>query len=154
MEKNELKNLVSNIVEKANILKDKYTEEKTAQVNYACVFSHDDEEFVSLNEAAKSLGNIVKETPTGSLFRIEPLDTVAGKLQLLKIRKPDQTRMERGDADFTVKDYDSLKKKHISQDFFKLIQRDDFEMIELMNPMFDVRVYFSNPPLGEQLEIK
>lgn len=71
----------------------------------------------------------------------------------MKIRQPDKTRPEQGDADFTVDNFEDFKKKYISQDHFKLIPRDGFEMIELMDNEFDVRSYFSNPPLDKQLNI-
>jgi len=153
MEEINLKNLVKEIVEKATALKNKYTDEKHAPVNYACVFSQNDEEFNILSASAKQIGDVIKETPTGPLFHILPLDTVSGQLKLLKIRQADKTRPERGDADFTVDTYQDFKKKHISQDIFKLIKKDDFEMIELMESGYDVRAYFSNPPLDKQLNI-
>jgi len=48
---------------------------------------------------------MIQKTEKGSLFKIFPIATIAGELQLLKIRNPDSTRPERGDADFTVFDY-------------------------------------------------
>jgi len=148
-----LENLVKEIVKKATTLKNKHTDEKHSPVNYACVFSQNDNEFGVLIESAKQMGNVIKETPTGPLFQIQPLDTISGQLRLLKIRQPDKTRPELGDADFTVGNYQKFKKKHISKDFFKLIERENFEMIELMDSGFDVRAYFSNPPLDKQLNI-
>ncbi len=96
------------------------------------------------------MGVVVKPTSTGPLFRIKPLKTVSGDLRLLKIRLPDPTRPELGDADFTVRDFSTFKKSHLSRKGFRPIPR-DFEMIELMEPGSDVRTYFSNPPLDEQL---
>ena len=98
---------------------------------------------------SKQLGKIFKETQTGPLFLID-LDTESGKLNLLKIRKPDETRKERGDADFTVDDYNNFKKNYLPKPSFSLIKRDKFEMIELVNSNFNVQTYFSNPPLNQQ----
>lgn len=153
MDQNSLENLVKEIVEKASVLKDKYVEEKNAPVNYACIFSQDGSEFNDLVEITKQIGSIIKDTPTGPLFHIHPINTVSGQLKLLKIRQPDKTRPEQGDADFTVDNFEDFKKKYILQANFKLISRDDFEMIELMDNEFDVRSYFSNPPLDKQLNI-
>jgi len=73
---------------------------------------------------------------------------------LLKIRKPDPTRPELGDADFTVENYPEFKQRHLSKTGFSLIQkRKDFEMLELADPKFHVRAYFSNPPLDKQLKV-
>ena len=152
MRVSELKSAVQNIVKEAARLKDKHTAEKTAHVNYTCIFSQDQREYESLIEAVRQLGGKVRrETPTGPLFEIAPLTTESGKLRLLKIRIPDRTRPERGDADFTVADYGSFKGKYLSKPGFKLIERPEMEMIELMDGAFNVRAYFSNPPLDKQL---
>ena len=149
-----LKIKVQDIVKQATSLKNKYIMDKNTPVNYACIFSQSKEEYEELLEAVQKIGNIIKETPTGLLFYINPLNTVSGVLKLLKVRLPDATRPELGDADFTISNFSDFKKKYLSKDGFKLIKREDFEMIELIDSEFDVRVYFSNPPLDKQLDIK
>jgi hypothetical protein len=47
------------------------------------------------------------------LFKIEPLVTVAGNLQILKIRKYDKEHTEWGDADFTIENFDDFKNKYL-----------------------------------------
>ncbi len=154
MNAEDLKIMVQKIVKQACALKDKHTDEKNARVNYACIFSQNKEEYEKLIEAAKNIGTVIEQTSTGLLFHIHPIENVSGKLKLLKIRLPDKTRTERGDADFTVSDYLDFKKKYLSKKGFRLIKREDFEMIELVDSGSDVRAYFSNPPLDEQLGIK
>ncbi len=143
--------IVKDIVSEAKDLKDEHTKEKNARVNYACIFCQDQIEWKEFLEKAKQIGKIIQETPTGPVFQIPPLDTVAGKLQLLKIRKPDPTRPKRGDADFTVSDYQRFKKKHLGKTGFSLIKKEKFEMIELVDKKYGVRCYFSHPTLGEVL---
>ena len=151
----ELKRFVQEIVKKANELKNKHTSEKNAPVNYACIFCQNDEHYNNLLSVVSEMGNVIMETSMGPVYHIEPLETVSGKLQLLKIRKPDPTRPELGDADFTVEKYPEFKEKHLNKPGFKLMKkREDFEMIELIDPKFDVRAYFSEPPLDKQLGIK
>ena len=155
MDVKNLKSMIQKIVEQACVLKDKHTNQKNAHVNYACIFSQSEKEYKELIEISGKIGKVVEEMVSGLLFQIKPLNTVAGTLQLLKIRIPDVTRPERGDADFTVSNYPEFKRKYLSQKRFKLLKkREDFEMIELVGPGFNVRVYFSNPPLDEQLGIK
>ncbi len=154
MDVRNLRQFVQEIVKKASNLKDKHTSEKNASVNYACIFCQNDEQYDSFVTVVQKISKVVEETPTGTLFHIQPLNTIAGKLRLLKIRKPDATRPELGDADFTVSDYPEFKKKYLSQEGFSLIVRKNFEMIELVDPKFNVRAYFSNPPLDKQLGIK
>ena len=153
MNVNELKLLVKEIVEKATKLKNKYTDQVNASVNYAYIFSQSNNEYESLINITNEIGKVIKATPTGPLFYIQPLDTISGKLLLLKIRKSDNTRPERGDADFTVDNYLNFKKKYLSQEGFKLIERETMEMIELIDSEFDVRVYFSDPPLNKQVGV-
>ncbi len=153
MDPNELKALAQRITKSAKRLKDHHTTEKSAPVNYVCVFSHSQEEFEALSASAHQLGQVVRETATGPLFQISPLKTVAGTLKLLKVRAPDATRPEQGDADFTVADYMQFKKTYLPKPGFKLIERPQMEMIELMDSKFDVRAYFSHPPLDQQLGI-
>ncbi|MFH1505827.1 MAG: hypothetical protein ABIE94_02460 [archaeon] len=154
MDEENLKLKVREIVEQARALKDKHTNQKDAPVNYACIFSQSKEEYDTLIEVMNKMGKIIKETSMGPVFQIEPLDTVSGKLNLLKIRLPDEKRPEKGDADFTVSDYPAFKEKYLSKEGYKLIERDNFEMIELIDPEFDVLAYFSYPTLGEYLGIK
>jgi hypothetical protein len=149
-----LKIKVKSIVEKATALKNKHIDNKNTPVNYACIFSQSQEEYDELLKAAQKIGNVIKETPTGPLFHIEPLQTVSGVLKLLKIRLPDPTRPEIGDSDFTISNFPEFEKKYLSRPGFKVMRRKDFYMIELADSSFDVRAYFSNPPLDKQLNIK
>lgn len=148
-----MENLIENIVKEAESLKDKYTNQKGIPVNYTCIFCQSEKEQSNFLKEAHKLGTIIQETPSGPLFKIS-LDTIAGKLQLLKIRKPDPTRPERGDADFAVSDYPAFKEKYFNQPGFSLIKKDNFEMIELCEKDNNVRVYFSDPPLDKQLGLK
>lgn len=146
----ELQVIIRNIVRDAEILKNKHTDQINIPVNYACIFSHSQEEYELLKNVASKMGTVLKETDKGPLFHINPLPTVAGNLKLLKVRMPFAQRPERGDADFSVHDYDKFKKTYLSRSGFSLITKPNFEMIELIDPEFDVLTYFSHPPLDEQ----
>lgn len=146
-----LKQVVGDIVAQSMALKNRHTAEPAAPVNYACIFTQSAAEHADLTEAVRTLGPVVKETSSGLLYDIGGLETVAGTLRILKIRNPDPTRPERGDADFTVSDYPSFKATYLSRPGFKLITRSYMEMIELMEPGCAVRAYFSDPPVDRQL---
>ena len=154
MDTEDLKIRVKSIVEKATALKNKHIDEKNTPVNYACIFSQSKEEYDELIEVTRKIGKVIQEMPTGLLFHIEPLQTISGTLKLLKIRIPDPTRPELGDADFTVSNFPEFEKKYLSKRGFKIMQKETFYMIELIDSDFDVRAYFSNPPLDEQLNLK
>ncbi len=147
----ELESLVKFIVSQAKALKDKHTKEHNAPVNYACVFCHSQEEYDDLVKAAGKMGKVVDNTQTGPVFQITPIETIAGKLRVLKIRVPDSTRPERGDADFTVSDYKAFKAESLAKPGFKLITREKMEMVELSSSGYNVRAYFSNPTLEKVL---
>ena len=149
MKAEELKKLVQKIVADSLLLSSAHTSEQKAPVNYACIFAHSAQEYEEMVEAARQLGTIAQETPTGPVFHISLLSTVAGDLPLLKIRRPDQKRPERGDADFTVSDYDSFKNAYLGKPGFSLIKRTNMEMIELLDQSYDVIAYYSHPTLAE-----
>ncbi len=148
-----LKKLVLSIVKRATALKNKHTDENAAPINYACIFSQTEKEYQELLKTTHKIGKVVQETPSGFLFHINNLETISGTLKLLKIRIPDTTRPERGDADFTITDFSKFEEKYLSQDGFKRMEKPDFYMIELMDPTFNVRAYFSNPPLDKSLNL-
>lgn len=144
------------IVSKTIELNNVYLPGESVKINYSAIFCQNDTEYTRLNEEASKLGEVAEDTATGPLYKFtEPFQTVAGPLWLLKIRKPDMTRTQRGDADYTLDDYYSFKEKHIHHtEHFKLIDRDNFEMLELRDEKVDVLCYFSNIPLTEQLGIR
>ncbi|MFA6096066.1 MAG: hypothetical protein WC788_00380 [Candidatus Paceibacterota bacterium] len=127
--------------------------DESTKVNYSAIFCQSRAEYEALNREASELGDVVEDNSTGPLYKFyKPLQTLAGPLWLLKVRKPDPARLERGDADFTLRDYNSFKEKYLKDDeHFKLIDRVNFEMIELKDSKFDVLSYFSNIPLTIQL---
>jgi hypothetical protein len=133
-----------------------YVPDELVRINYSAIFCENDAEYEELNKEAAQIGDVVEDTPTGPLYKLhKPLQTLAGPLWLLKIRKPDPTRPQRGDADFTLKDYYSFKEKYSKNtEHFKVIDRGNFEMIELKDSKFDVLSYFSNIPLTLQFSIE
>jgi len=150
---NNLRATVTNIVSKAQALKNKHTDQVSAPVNYACIFAQSEDEYNEMESIFKEWGEPVHETKTGFVYRIPSLETSAGELTLLKLRKPDPTRPERGDADFTVSNYPEFKAKYLDKPNVKLIERPEMEMMELTDSDFDVRAYFSNPILEKVLEM-
>ena len=149
----ELKKLTQEIVSEARRLSAAHTNEGDAPVNYACIFAQSQAEYENMVVLAGQLGTVVEGTPMGPVFHITPLPTDAGMLRLLKIRHPDPKRPERGDADFTVSDYQTFKRTYLGKPGFGLIERKHMEMIELFDPSFNVLAYYSHPPLADVLKI-
>ena len=138
--------LIRTVVEKCVVLKDKYVQENDIVIDYVCLFSHSPEEYQEFLTHASHLGTVASETETGPVFAFNtPPSTSAGKPKVLKIRKPDLARPQMGYVDFTT-DYQSFKKKYLGRQGFSLIQRKEFEMMELRDKAFNVLVYFSSIP--------
>jgi len=148
-----LKNLALEIVGEAQRLSTSRTSEGKAPVNYACVFAQSEGEYEELVNIARQMGTEVQETAMGPVFLIAPISTVAGELELLKIRRPDSKRRQRGDADFTVADYEKFKKTYWGRPGFGIIKRQEMEMIELIDPAYNAIAYFSHPTLAVVLKI-
>ncbi|MFR0823350.1 MAG: flavin reductase family protein [Clostridia bacterium] len=147
-----MEKLIQTIVKQSKELNDKYISNKVV-INYCCIFAQSQEQYEDLEGKTQEIGRIISNTKTGNLYQINPIETIAGPLRILKIRKPDITRPELGDCDFKIDDYEQVKKIVLNRDNFKLIEREKFEMLELMDKDFNVRVYYSNPPVIEQYEI-
>jgi len=138
MSENKLIDLIEKIVLKCTELKNKYVEEQNLTADWVCIFSQSDEEYQELNRQANEIGEVIETTETGLIYKF-------GKPKLLKIRMPDITRPEIGDVDF-ITNYPEFKQKYLDNNRFKLIVREKFEMIELTDSDFNVRVYFSSIP--------
>lgn len=156
MDMDTITEILEYIIPKTLELNRLYIPNESVRVNYSAIFCQSDAEYEELNKKAAQIGNVTEDTPTGPLYKFhKPLQTLAGPLWLLKIRKPDSTRPQRGDADFTLKDYNSFKEKYLKDNgHFKIIDRRNFEMIELKDSKFNVISYFSNIPLTVQLGIE
>ena len=154
MDTNKIKKIVYDIVSDARLLNYKHTLERDAPVNYACIFTQNSFEYEEMINLANKMGDIVKETTMGPVFLLVPITTISGNLRLVKIRKHDQKRPERGDADFTVADYETFKQTYLGKPGFSLIKREKMEMIELIDPSYNVLAYYSHPTLAEVLKLE
>jgi hypothetical protein len=151
---NNLVKTIQNIVFRSTELKNKYTDEKEAPVEFGCIFCQNEDEYTNFTDLITSIGKIVEDTKSGfTYFLNKPINTVSGPLRLVKIRKPDALRRERGDADFNT-NYEGFKQKYQNNPKFELIKRETFEMLRLSDPNFDVMACFSNIPKSEDLGIK
>lgn len=142
------------IVSRSNELKNKFTDASTAPVEFACIFCQNGKEYEKFTNSIQSLGKIIQNTESGFTYLLnEPIKTVAGPLRLIKIRKPDTRRRERGDADFNT-DYINFKREYQKNPKFELVKRRTFEMLRLSDPEYHTMACFSNTPLSKDLGIK
>lgn len=64
----DLEGIVKYIVVESVKLKNKYTNEVNAKVEFGDIFSQNDEEFKGLTEAISKMGKIVFVAPTGNII--------------------------------------------------------------------------------------
>jgi len=148
-----LTKIINYIVNRSTELKNKFTNASTVPVEFACIFCQNEKEYEEFTDSIKTLGKIVQKTSSGFTYLLdEPIKTISGPLRLVKIRKPDTQRPERGDADFNT-EYKNFKKKYQGNHKFELIKRDIFEMLRLSDPSFDVMACFSSIPMSKDLHI-
>jgi hypothetical protein len=148
----DLKKIIQYIVEDSVKLKNTYTDEISAKVEFCDIFSKDEDEFRQLAEIINRTGKIVCTTPTGNIYKLrKPIETTAGKLYLVKIRKSDSSLSIRGDADFNI-NYEKFKQRYGSNQNFELIVREKFEMLRLSDSDFDVMTCFSNIPVRKWIK--
>lgn len=151
-----MKNLLSTInyiVDCSTELKNKCTDASSAPVEFACIFCQNEEEYKQFTDAVATLGKVAETAQNGFTYLLDkPIQTIAGPLRLVKIRKPDIQRPERGDADFNT-DYKNFKKKYQKNAGFEFVKRETFEMLRLSDPDFDVLTCFSNIPKSTTLKI-
>jgi hypothetical protein len=144
---------INYIVNKSIELKNKFTDAFFAPVEFVCIFCQNEEEYREFTSSIEKLGKIIEDTKSGFTYLLdEQIVTAAGQLRLVKIRKPDLNRPERGDADFNT-DYEEFKKKYQNNLNFELIKRKTFEMLRLSDPKFDVLACFSNIPKSKDLKV-
>ena len=146
--------IINDIANRSTELKNKFTNVSTTPMEFVCIFCQNEEEYKELTISINTLGKIVQKTKSGFIYLLdEPIKTKAGSSRLIKIRKPDPQRPERGDADFKT-DYKNFKKRYQKNPRFELIKRGTFEMLRLSSPNFKVMSCFSNIPKSKELGIK
>ncbi len=153
MNKNDLEKIINYLVVQGITTIHRYTGEKNPTIDYVAIFSKDENEFGNLEKIAEEIGTPVNTgtASTGKTIKLnEPIKTAAGIITYIKIRKPDDTRPQRGAPDFKIKNYQLFKEKYLtSAGNFTLMLRKDYEMIEIKGT--DVLVYIPNKTINDRL---
>ena len=141
----ELRKAIDYVAKKTTELSRKFTANEYP-INYLTIFSHYADEFENIEKILFTMGKQVGENNGPFIQLNEPIQLSNGKLEKIRIRQPDPYRMQVGCNDFTVPDYAAFKEKYVTNNpqHFRVIQRPKFEMIELLDPDFDVLAYVLN----------
>jgi len=153
-ETNPVVKIVNEILEESFPLLRREVKDSISSAGFVDIFPHSDEERESLIDSINLVAKMIHPTDRGDIYVLdEPVKTKYGEFWLVKIRIVDPTRTERGAPDFLPKDYSAFKSKYSGKEGFKVIEREDFEMMELMSPGAKVRIYFPNKTVAETLGI-
>jgi len=123
---------------------------ENAQPDVAAIFCLDQFELGRLTTQIELIGKEVEETETGITYLLDtPYAVENDSVRLIKLRHPDPTRIWRGDVDYKLAEYNKYQLLSIADS--KLIERPGYSMVEITDPLSDVLLYFSNPPLSQDL---
>jgi len=131
----------------------RFTSEKDFFIDYVAIFSKDEKEYKNLERIVEEIGIQVQTgtAKTGKTIKLnKPIKTESGILEYIKIRKPDDTRPQRGAPDFQIQNYNKFKEKYLgSNGNFTLMPRKSYEMIEIKG--VDVLVYIPSKTINQRL---
>ncbi len=115
----------------------------------ATVFTHYPNEYGHLINILRELGTQQGEVNGFRVILHESLTVGDNSITHLRVRPPDPYRMQVGCNDFTVDDYEKFKTEHLEAHphNLRLIQRQDYEMIEFFDPDYDVFAYVLSKPI-------
>lgn len=150
----DVKKIAQDIVERSIPILEKYElNEFSPILDYVDVFPKSEEEHRKLSTVIKTTGEPVFNTSTGTAYKLfEPIDTAKGKLNLLRVRIYDPTRLGfRGHSDYAIDNYERAKERLLKMETVKLLDRKSYEMIEIWDKQFEVLVYIPNVPLSKDV---
>jgi len=115
---------------------------KSFSIKSLTVFAHSQSEFELLTEILAKIGKQYDYNNGPRVELYEPIEVGENRITHLRIRKPDIERPQVGSNDFET-NYKTFKKDYLSQhpDNIILIERPEYEMIELRDKEFDVLAY-------------
>lgn len=131
----------------------KYIDEELV-LDFVDIFPISEQERLDLIKNIDNLGKVVSKLKKGPIYLLDkPIQTKYGPLKLIKIRIYDKEKTQRGAPDFKVKDYKEFKEKYLEKEYFNLIERPEYEMLELDIKDSNVLIYFLDEPISESLGI-
>ncbi len=139
--------MIKEIIEKnlKRIEKDLKEIEGLQKIDFIDIFPTSENHKIVLDEEISKISKIVKKTERGNVYFLnKPIETKYGKLEYVKIRIFDETRLNwEAAADFVVENRDILKKKVGTDKRYSYIKRPEWDAVEFKTK--DTLVYFLNP---------
>lgn len=115
---------------------------KPLPLSSVTIFAHYQNEYAKLAGILHKLGKLRGEHNGPRIVLHKPIRAGNHIVTRLRIRKPDPYRMQVGCSDFDT-DYWKFKNAHFTRKNknLRLIERQEYEMIEFFDPNFDVLAY-------------
>lgn len=107
------------------------------------IFTRSNGEFTTVSDCIRSLGAISRASHGPTLY-IEPKDLIVAGFDIsyLGVRKPDETRPERGYVDYPVENYAAYQAMlESSPNLAEITSGLGKPLIEVKHPSFDIRAY-------------
>lgn len=157
MTREDLQNLVTEIIEETYKLKEKYITESIGVIDYVAIIPASIEQQKIFENLMLGLGVMIYSYPdaSGKLFFLnDPLQTKFGEIKLITVRqyKSDDHRL--GYLDFQTDNYLKLKEKYSQKKNFIVIQDDGWELFGVEEPQAKVAFYIPDNPLSQDSEVK
>ncbi len=118
-------------------------------IDFIDIFPTSEEHKLQLENEINNIATLKLKTERGNIYTLNnPLDTKYGKLEWIKIRYFDESRLNwEAAADFVVKDRNVLFDKVDKDERFTYIKRTDWDAIEFKTK--DTLIYFLQPLASE-----
>lgn len=127
--------------------------DKSFPITSLTIFAHSDDEYSRLIKILSELGSPYNENNGPRVLLHEPIVAGENVITHLRIRKPDPERPQAGCNDFDT-DYEAFKKDYLTirSSNLRLIERTDYEMIELFDTDLDVLAYIVSEGIREKVQ--
>lgn len=143
--------MVKEIIEKnlKRIENDLKEIEGLQRIDFIDIFPTSENHKIMLDEEISKISKRVKKTERGNVYYLnQPIETKYGKLEYVKIRIFDETRLNwEAAADFVVENRDVLKNKVGKDNRYSYIKRQEWDAVEFKTK--DTLIYFLNPLASE-----
>ncbi|MEO6729048.1 MAG: nucleotide exchange factor GrpE [Candidatus Dojkabacteria bacterium] len=151
-----LEQRLSEIVNEARKLHDKYLGEYKLTIDYANIFCADSKEYDYYTQEALKIGTLLKEVSNGIYVKFnEVVEVEKVGLKTVKVRKPDPTKQTDGALDFVTSDYEILKGQLQNNPNFQLsVNTFKQEEIVVSDEDADAYVAIGSIPILETLKPK
>lgn len=133
---------INAILEKANVLRDKYLSKYQLASDYLNIYSQTSEEYDFYSEETLKQGQVIKETQSGVYIRINPIVVQDTEISIIKVRKPDQNRKQLGTMNYTSPSYQTIREENLlsSNNFHISVNTLSIEELNIVEEGIDVYI--------------